>query len=146
MKVSIIITCYNYAHYLPFSLSSAVEQTYNDTEIVIVNDGSTDNIEEVLKPYFEQYEIKYIKKSNSGQANSKNVGISNSTGELIAFLDADDYWDKTKPVDFDVDIKSEVTYFALDKELSKKVRTIANQRGITSETLLNLWIKEKVPV
>lgn len=65
-------------------------------------------------------------------------------GEFWDTHDLADYWDKTKPVEFDVDIKSEVTYYALDNALSTRVRAIARERGVSSETLLNLWVQEKL--
>ena len=84
-----------------------------------------------------------MRKSKTSISKAKNI---KEIGDFWDTHDLGDYWNKTKPVDFDVDIKSEVTYFAIDKELSKKVRTIANKRGVSAETLLNLWIQEKIPV
>jgi hypothetical protein len=58
--------------------------------------------------------------------------------------DLADYWDKTRPADFDVQIESEVTYYALESQLSAKVRSIALRRGVLPETLPNLWVQEKL--
>jgi hypothetical protein len=58
--------------------------------------------------------------------------------------DLGDYWDQTKEVDFKVNIKSEKNYFAVEKGLARKVAQIAKSKGVSPETLLNLWIKEKV--
>jgi hypothetical protein len=55
-----------------------------------------------------------------------------------------DFWEKTKEVSFEVDISSEVTYYALDKTLSEQILEIAKERGIAADTLLNLWIQEKL--
>ena len=65
-------------------------------------------------------------------------------GEFWDTHDLADYWEQTRPVDFEIDIQSEVTYYALDTDLSAKVRSIAEQRGVSAETLLNLWVQEKL--
>ena len=65
-------------------------------------------------------------------------------GEFWDSHDLTDYWDQTEVAEFDVDIKSEVTYFAVDNELSAKIRTIAKERGVSPDTLLNLWLHEKL--
>lgn len=95
-SVSVVITCYNYANYVSQAINSVLKQTFNDFEIIIVNDGSTDNTEEVVQEYLGYGCVKYVYQENSGQANAKNNGIRNSSGEFIAFLDADDIWDKAK--------------------------------------------------
>lgn len=65
-------------------------------------------------------------------------------GEFWDTHDLGDYWEQTHPVDFEIDIQSEVTYYALDKALSASIRSIAEQRGVSAETLLNLWVQEKL--
>ncbi len=94
--ISVVITCYNYARYLAGCLDSVLNQTFQDFEVIVVNDGSTDNTDEVISSYIKDPRIIYIKQKNAGQANAKNTGIQNSNGEFIAFLDADDLWDATK--------------------------------------------------
>ncbi len=79
--------------------------------------------------------------------NKSSISKAKSYQEISEFWDRHDlaeYWDQTKPVDFEVDIRSEVTYYALDITLSTKIREIAKQRGVSSETLLNLWVQEKL--
>lgn len=90
--VSIVIATYNYAKYLPIAIESALNQTYKNIEVIVVNDGSTDNTNEAIAPHLNDKRIRYIKQTNSGQTFAKNCGIKNSQGEYIAFLDADDYW------------------------------------------------------
>ena len=65
-------------------------------------------------------------------------------GEFWDTHDLADYWGRTKATRFDVDIQSEVTYYALDSNLSKKIRSIAKKRGVSADTLLNLWVQEKL--
>lgn len=65
-------------------------------------------------------------------------------GEFWDTHDLADFWDRTKSARFEVDIESEVTYYALDSKLSKKVRSIAKKRGVSADTLLNLWVQEKL--
>ncbi|MBK7543347.1 MAG: glycosyltransferase [Candidatus Competibacteraceae bacterium] len=95
-SVSVVVTCYNYGHYLAECLDSILQQSFSDFEIVIVNDGSVDNTDEVMENFRNFDNIKYIKQGNSGQAKAKNTGIQNSSGDFIAFLDADDAWEKNK--------------------------------------------------
>ncbi len=65
-------------------------------------------------------------------------------GEFWDTHDLADYWDRAKPAGFEVDIRSEVTYYALDSALSAEVRVIAEHRGVSPETLVNLWVQEKL--
>lgn len=96
VPISIVVTCYNYGKYLERCLNSILAQTYKDYEIFIINDGSTDNTDEVVAPYINNPNLKYIKQENAGQTVAKNNGISHASGEYIAFLDADDLWEKDK--------------------------------------------------
>ena len=95
-KVSVVITCYNYARFLPMAVDSALGQTYPNVEVVVVNDGSPDETAEVMKRYLDDPRIVYVEQANSGQAVAKNNGIRAATAEFIAFLDADDAWHETK--------------------------------------------------
>ncbi len=65
-------------------------------------------------------------------------------GEYWDTHDLAEHWDKTKPAEFEVDIQSEVTYFAVDKQLSEKIKAFARRRGVSPDTLLNLWVQEKL--
>ncbi len=93
-RVSVIIPTYNHAQYLPDALESVLSQTYKDYEIIVVDDGSTDNTKEILEPYLPQ--INYIYQENSGQSKARNHAIRISSGQYIAFLDADDVWTPDK--------------------------------------------------
>ena len=90
-KVSIIVPCYNQAQYLPETIESVLSQTYKNWECIIINDGSTDNSEEIAKLYCESdRRVHYIYQTNGGLSSARNTGIRHSCGELILPLDADD--------------------------------------------------------
>lgn len=93
-KVSVIIPTYNRADLLPRAISSVLNQTFQDFELIIVDDGSTDNTKQVVEEFQKKDKrIKYIWQENSGgPAKPRNTGIKNSQGEYIAFLDSDDVW------------------------------------------------------
>jgi len=95
-KVSIIVPVYNAEKYIKKCLDSILNQTYKDIEVIIVNDGSTDNSEEVIKQYLEkeEYNIRYFKNKNKGVSFSRNFGVNYAAGDYIFFVDADDYLDE----------------------------------------------------
>lgn len=89
-RISVIIPTYNGSLYIAEAIESVLNQTYTEYEIIVIDDGSTDNTCLVLKPYMEK--IRYIYQENQGVAIARNHGIQEASGELIAFLDADDFW------------------------------------------------------
>ena len=86
--VTIIICCHNRAEYLPQTLNSALEQRYRPVEILVVDDGSTDNTSEVIEPYLDR--VRYYYHENKGVTKTRNIGCQLASGEYIAFLDDDD--------------------------------------------------------
>jgi len=86
--VSVIITCYNYAHYLAQCIQSVVNQTYKQVEIIVVNDGSTDGTLELLKKYPT---VITITTNRVGLSEARNIGVKQAKGSYVLFLDADDY-------------------------------------------------------
>jgi glycosyltransferase involved in cell wall biosynthesis len=88
LKVSIIINNYNYDHYLASCIQSAVTQTYANTEVIVADDGSTDNSRAVIESYGSSVIPTF--KLNGGQASALNAGYKKSSGDLVIFLDADD--------------------------------------------------------
>ena len=90
VDISIIVPIYNASKYLKKCLDSLVNQTKDELEFILINDGSTDDSESIIKSYNDS-RIKYFKRSNHGIGKTRNFGISKSTGKYIMFLDSDDY-------------------------------------------------------
>ncbi len=93
--LSVIIPAYNSALTISETIDSVLKQKCKEIEIIIVNDGSTDNTDFICKKYCKVHKnITYLTKENSGVSETRNIGIKNAKGKYIAFLDADDVWDK----------------------------------------------------
>lgn len=89
--VSIVVPCYNQAQYLDEALASVLNQTYDNWECIIVNDGSSDNINEIAQKWLDKdFRFKYVSKINGGLSSARNAGITVAEGEFILPLDADD--------------------------------------------------------
>lgn len=88
-SVSVIIPTYNYGSYLPRAIESCLVQTYGTAEIIVVDDGSTDETERIVRD--KGRDIRYVFQENSGVSSARNRGLGLATGEFIIFLDADDY-------------------------------------------------------
>jgi len=94
LKVSIIVPCYNQAHYLDESLQSLFDQTYTNWECIIVNDGSLDTTEPIAKQWeARDSRFVYLYKENGGVSSARNLGITTATADFILTLDADDKYD-----------------------------------------------------
>lgn len=94
-KVSVVIAAYNSMRYLPQTLNTVLEQTFQDFEVIIVDDGSSDHIK-AWAATLNQPKVKFFSQQNAGSAAARNTALSHATGEYIAFLDADDLWDQRK--------------------------------------------------
>ncbi len=96
LNLSIIVPVYNTEKYLEKCLNSILKNIPKNTEIIIVNDGSPDNSEDIIKKFKETYPdiIKYFKKQNGGLSDAKNFGISKAKGKYVTFVDSDDYVDE----------------------------------------------------
>lgn len=91
-SVSVIIPCYNVEKYLDEAVQSVLNQTYRNIEIILVDDGSTDDTSSICDRYADKYElIEVIHKTNGGLSDARNTGASRASGEFVYFLDADDY-------------------------------------------------------
>ena len=94
--VSVIIPSYNSAHFIKDAIASILQQTYTDWELIVVNDGSTDNLEAIIQPYLKQDKrINFLQKPNGGLGSARNFGIKQAKGTYILPLDADDMFAPT---------------------------------------------------
>lgn len=96
-KISVIVPVYNVERYLEKCLDSLVNQTYQNIEILVVNDGSTDSSGEIITGFSEKFpeKIKAFQKKNGGLSDARNAGIDHATGDYIGFVDSDDYVSET---------------------------------------------------
>lgn len=109
--ISIIVPCYNQAQYLDECLQSVLEQTYENWECIIVNDGSPDYTEQVAKKWLEKdARFKYIYKENGGLSSARNAGLKIAKGDFIQLLDSDDLLENDK-------LKIQIKVFLDDAEI-----------------------------
>lgn len=94
-KVTVVIPAYNAMRYLPETMETALAQTFTDFEVLVVNDGSTDNTAEWVSQVTDP-RVRIVSQENKGLAGARNTGIAHAKGEYIAYLDADDLWEPTK--------------------------------------------------
>lgn len=91
--VSVIIPAYNSKRFISETLNSVVNQTYKNLEVIVVDDGSTDGVDEVIQKFSQaDRRVQYVRQANLGVSAARNHGFRHSTGNFIAFLDADDVW------------------------------------------------------
>lgn len=109
-RVTVVIPCYNHAQYLSDAIDSVVAQTYEDLEVIVVDDGSTQDLSPIKHKYYREATwIQFIRQENKGLSAARNTGISRATGEWILPLDADDKIHRTfieKAVNANSDIVS----------------------------------------
>ena len=104
-KVSIVIPVYNVENYLQYSVGSLRKQTYENIEIILVDDGSTDSSGEICDQYArEDDRIKVFHIENGGQSRARNIGVKEASSDWIMFLDSDDYYD-LRAVEYLVDLR-----------------------------------------
>lgn len=121
--LSIIVPVYNVEKYIQKCLDTVLQQTYDNYELILVDDGSTDNSADICDKYANKYShVKVIHKKNGGLSSARNIGIENATGEFIIFLDSDDYW--------------------TSKNLLKNLNSVI-QKGIDDKTII-VWNYQKV--
>lgn len=94
--VTVLIDTYNHERYIEEAIVSVLEQDFPraETEVLVVDDGSTDRTPEIVRKFLP--DLRLIQKTNGGQASAFNTGISEAKGEIVAFLDGDDWWAKEK--------------------------------------------------
>ena len=107
-SVSVVIPTYNYGRFVADAIRSVLDQTRPPSEIIVVDDGSTDETAAVVKAFGEA--VRYVRQDNAGVCAARNRGVSESTSELVAFLDADDIWEPTN-------LEKQVARFEGDDEI-----------------------------
>jgi glycosyltransferase involved in cell wall biosynthesis len=122
--VSVVVATYNFGRYLAGALESALAQTMSDLEIIVIDDGSTDETKQVMIPYLADSRIRYHRTDHCGQPAAKNTGIRLSRAPLVAFLDADDLWLPSK-------LEKQLAFFAADPSLGVVYsrRTLIDEQG-----------------
>jgi len=129
-SVSVIIPAYNYGRFIADAICSVLEQTRPASEIVVVDDGSTDDTGAVVAAFGNQ--VKYVRQENSGVCAARNHGVGESTGELIALLDADDIWEPTN-------LEKQIARFEADPSLGLVhcgMREFDDDTGMTIDVYL----------
>ena len=151
IKVSIIVPFYNVENYIEKCLRSLVNQTLDDIEILLVNDGSQDKSEAIAKQFVEKYpnKIIYLEKENGGLSDARNYAIPHAKGEYIAFLDSDDYveinmyeemYNKAKKEDLDY-VECDFLWEYPDKTLESKGKQYSNKKEMFIHTRVVAWNK-----
>jgi glycosyltransferase involved in cell wall biosynthesis len=90
--ISVIIPCYNRANIISVAIESVINQTFQEWELIIVDDGSTDNSKDIIFSFLTDVRIKYFYQENNGVSAARNYGVSKSNGDYVVFLDTDDYF------------------------------------------------------
>ena len=150
-KVSIIIPVYNTEKYIKQCIDSIINQTYKNIEIIIVNDGSTDKTEKILREY-NNSNIIYIEQSNKGVSSARNNGLKLATGKYVVFIDSDDFCEINMIEDMVKDIENNNVELAICgfneiyKNVTKKslyglLNDIYNREKIEEEILKNNSIR-----
>ncbi|WP_066716494.1 glycosyltransferase family 2 protein [Clostridium sp. Marseille-P299] len=155
VKVSVIVPVYNTQEYLRDCLLSLVMQSLNEIEIIVVNDGSTDNSLEIIESFAMDYPDKFVvlTKENGGQATARNLGIQYATGEYIGFVDSDDFVHPDMYQEmYDVAVASDCDFVECDFEFLKiknnkliplkkrgKTRKFLNQADMFLDPMVAPW-------
>jgi glycosyltransferase involved in cell wall biosynthesis len=92
MRVTAIVPTFNYGHFIPNCIDSLLYQSIPPMEIIVIDDGSTDNTSEVIRSYMKNPRLRYIRMEHRGVSAARNTAIKEAQGDIIAFLDADDLW------------------------------------------------------
>lgn len=123
MKFSIIVPVYNVEKYLKKCLDSILNQSYDNFEVIIINDGSTDSSEEIIKSYNDS-RIKYYKQENKGLSIARNKGVEKSSGDYLLFVDSDDYLnnDLLIVLNNSLDKKYDLIRFQIDYDINGVIK------------------------
>lgn len=147
-KISVVIPCYNCERFIEKCLESIINQMYDNLEIIVVNDGSTDSTENVVKKYLSDKRVVYIKQENGGEAAARNSGIEVATGEYIGFVDSDDYIDPDmycklykaiSETDSDMAVSNYNQVYS-DETIKSDYSTMSGREYKIQEDVLSYWV------
>ena len=152
-KISVIVPVYNTEKYIEKCLESIANQTMKDLEILVINDGSTDQSEEIIKKYKEEHKdinIRYFKKENGGLSDARNFALSYVTGKYISFVDSDDYIDSNLYSHLEEYMEQEIDLIKFKIQMvNEEGKVLQKQEGpvfekcIGEQAFEKLCIKEK---
>lgn len=138
-SVSVVFATYNYGHYILAAINSVLAQTYKDYEIIVVDDGSTDDTRGILEQFSELLNFRYVYQTNQGQSVARNQGVKLAAGKYISFHDADDISNPTK-------LKKQAAYLDMHPEVGlvhsgySKFDEDGNDLGYRNTSKFNGWI------
>ena len=153
MNISVVIPVYNVADYLHYAIDSLVNQTHKNFEVLLINDGSTDNSGKLCDKYAQEYDwIRVFHKENGGLSDARNYGVLKATNEWIFFLDPDDY---IEPFTFELLtliqkkyqadlISTKVQTTNEYEKFSKEQFNLESSKRVTKEEALELMLEDKV--
>ena len=153
MNISVVIPVYNVEAYLHYAIESLVNQTHKNFEVLLINDGSTDNSGKLCDKYAQEYDwIRVFHKENGGLSDARNYGVLKATNEWIFFLDPDDY---IEPFTFELLsliqekyqadlISTKVQTTNEYEKFSKKQFNLETAKKVTKEEALELMLQDKV--
>lgn len=153
MKFSVIINNFNYSEFIIECVESALSQTYQDIEVIVVDDGSTDNSIELLESHYSKNDkIKIVKKRNGGQLSTFNEAVKHISGEIVCFLDSDDIYKenyleeliKIYEINKDVDFVYCAIERFFDNGKKEVIKKYENDKVIGFSTISSLYGKEWV--
>lgn len=150
--ISVIIPVYNVEKFLPYCIESVLAQTYTNLEIILVDDGSTDNSSKICDEYKNKdTRIKVVRKQNGGLSSARNAGLDIATGDYIGFVDSDDtilptMYEKLYNALVDNDAQVSICGYALVDENFKEIKDYPLKSPIKNEVLNTLEIMEKLCV
>ena len=150
-KISVIVPVYNVDRYLEICIDSLINQTYDNLEIILINDGSTDDSKLICEKYLNlDKRIKLINQKNKGVSSARNNGIRNSSGEYIVFVDSDDYCELNmfetivKNINLNKDTFIIYGYNKIFKNKKKSVLLNENKNLNKNNIIKNILIKEEI--
>lgn len=152
MLLSVIVPVYNVEEYLPTCIESVLNQTFKDFEVILVDDGSTDESGQICDEYAKKDErVKVIHKENGGLSDARNVGLLSSKGKYIAFVDGDDFiietafeklMRKITIYDAEIVVGNEVRYISDSKKIKPKKRHLSTELVHTGIEFMKLCIEQ----